>query len=913
MPNSTRNSRGNMLVLASVATLGILVALLLLVMNFGRVTGGAGEHRTAIEAAALAAATDLARIVIDDPNYGFISLGDHPPIGRRTVARDGEPLPVMGINTILGTARLDYIIAREINDQTMIQLAQQDITNAKAAATRLQTALNDAIKPGAQTEDFDGMRVTPYERALALYENNLVKMTGGKLVTGSFKLSLGWLEGGASTVTPVPDEARLPDAAKVPPDKQLDGNYKAFVNVPAHGTNFYFAGMGNRISLVDQSKFKAPQAEIFCSVVRAEADQTVESIDGRYQGAVTHAAACALPLGHNDVTPAGVLSVAFPDGLVPGVEQLRDLFGDNQLKSRTGKAWVPQNGDWPLDQGSSLTTATNLASGSPTTTQAWSTGFYHWLRTARTRPRPASVLAMLDKDFNATIVDGISQVTLTSANLIPPAYAGTITDDTPTAMVNDLRINERYNAIIANQQPAKNGYWRSARQTKIRPQLPDNTPSVNCKKTGELAYATGIINPQTMIDFHQAISNTNAAALTTLALCERIESDIAAGQLTLSAGQLQNLNNAKRNALKVSQDSNYVINHQLILTAMGLKQINSNYELARQTLRPKPRPAANINEILTGNDSSGGDPNDKWSSSNFASFYVDNKPDQAAGAFLVDRDGFDGATFLFRFDSTGQVVVNDTDGTPFATVPVSENQTYFVNLDAMQTGNPQIPVTWTSTMRDESGNMGNTLGGKHAGQPLAGGSIDWCQRSDLAVQGGSDGVSFESPTQGHHSTGGSAGNPGGANPQQTPLVNQVTSTVGQLFGLNGTNSSSNNTPSPGGSGTWGTWTDQQGNPINTTIGGKTVPKWFICGGLAVDFQLRAPLILRPANLNPGPTVNVRETPGGYAEVTGVRMPVAGLTGVKVLPGAQSGPTRKVTSAPGNPPMIVEPDVTDDVQ
>lgn len=904
LPQTTRNSRGNMLVLASVATLGILVALLLLVMNFGRVTGGAGQRRTAIESAALAAATDIARIVIDDPNYGFISLGDHPPIGRRTVARDGDPLPVMGINTVLGTARLDYIIACEINDQLMMALAKKDIINAKAAANRLQMALNDAIKPAAQSEDFDGTRVATYERALALYENKLAKMTSVRPVTGSFKLSLGWLDGGASTVTPVPDEAYLSEAAKVPPDKQQDGNYKAFVNVPAHDVNFYFAGMGHRLSLVDQRKFKAPANEIFCSVVRAEADQTAESVDGRYQGAIAHVSACALPLGHNEVTPAGVLSVAFPDGLVPGVDQLRDLFHDNQLKARTGKAWVPQNGDWPLDQGSSLTTATELASGTPTTTQAWSTGFYHWLRTARTRARPSSVLAMLDKDFNATIVDGISQVTISAANLIPPAYAGTITNDTPTALVNDLRINERYNAITSNKQAAKNGYWRSASQTKIRPQLPDNTPSVNCKKTGELSYATGVIYPQTVVDFQQAVTDTNAAALTTLALCERTEADIAAGQLTLTATQLQNLNNAKRNALKVSQDSNYVINHQLVLTAMGLKQINSNYELARQTLRPKPRPAASINEILSGNDSSGGNPNDKWSSPTFATFYVDTKPDQSAGAFLVDRDGFDGATFLFRFDSQGQVVVNDTDGTPFATVPVAEDQTYFVNLDAMQTGSPQIPVTWTSTMRDEVGKIGNTLGGKHAGLPLAGGSIDWCQRSDLAVQGGSDGVSFESPTQGHHADGGTPGQ------TQQPLVNQVTSAVGRLFGLNGPSGSGG---APGTSETWGTWTNSQGNPLNTTIGGKTVPKWFICGGLAVDFQLRAPLIEKPANLNPGPTVNVRETPGGYAEVAGVRLPIAGLSGIKVLPGRQGGPTRKVTSAPGNQPVLVEPDVPDDIQ
>lgn len=895
----TRNSRGNMLVLVTVATLGVLVALLLFVVNFGKLAGGTGEHTTAIEAAALAAATDIARIVIDDPNYGFISLSDHPPIGRRTVARDGEPLPVLGVNTLLGTARLDYIIAKEINDPTMVALAQQDITNAKAAANRLQAAITDAIKPGAQSEDLDGTRVAPHERALALYENNLVKQTGGKLVPGSFKLSLGWLRDGAPTVTPVPDETQVNDAARVPAAKKQDGHYRAFVNIPAHGVNFYFAGMGNRITLVDKRKFMAPVAEIVCSVVRAEADQTVETIDGRNQGQFTHAAACALPLGYNDIAPAGVLSVGFPDGLVPGVEKLRDLFSDSQLKTKPGKAWVPQNGDWPLDPGTTLGPSPELGSGTTPTTIAWAHGFYHWLRTGRTRPRPASIRTSLNQKFSDTISDGISQVTLASA-LIPPAYASTAHSDIPTAIVNDLRIDERYKAILANDQAAKNAYWRSARQTKIRPQLLENTPSVNCKQNGDLSYATGSINPQAMVDFQQAISDTNAAALTTLALTERIELNMSSGQLTLNATQLLNLTNAKRNALKVAQDSNYVINHQLVLTAMGLKQTGANFELARQTLRPKPRPAANINEILSGNDLSGGTPNDRWSSTNFAAFYPDNKPDQSADAFLVDRDGFDGATFLFRFDSTGQVVVNDTDGTPFATVPVSENQTYFVNLDAIKTGNPQMPVTWTSTMRDESRKLGNIFGGKHAGQPLAGGSIDWCQRADLAVEGGSEGVAFELPTQ-----GGAPRAPSNQPHQGVGWLSTVTSSVGGILGLGG--------PERGAGNPWGTGSDSHGPSITTTLGGHTVPKWFICGGLVVDFQLRAPLIERHANLTPGPAVNVRDTPGGFAEVLGLRLPVAGLNGIKVLPGTLSGPARKITSAPGNQPVIVEPDVTDDVQ
>jgi hypothetical protein len=869
-----------MLALVVIATIGVLVALLLLVINYGKLIGGSGERKTAIEAAALAAASDIARIVIDDPNFGFISLSDHPPIGRRAIARDGEPLPVLGINTILGTARLDYIIAKEIDDATMVDLAEKDITNAKAAANRLQTVINDAIRPGAQAEDLDGVKVTPYDRALALYENNLVKLTGGNLIPGSFKLSLGWLADGAPTATPAPDETRVNRAARVPATKKQDGNYRAFVNIPAYGYNFYFAGMGNRISLVDKAKFRQPVPEMICTVVRAEADQTIESVDGRYEGAITHAAACALPLGHNDITQAGVLSVGFPDGLVPGVDKLRDIFVNPQLKQKHGRAWVPQNGDWPLDAGTTLGPSPDSGGGTPTTSQAWAHGFYHWLRTGRTRPRPASILAMLDKPFNDTITDGMSQVTLASA-LIPAAYAGTIDNDTPTAIVNDLRIDERYGAIAANDQTAKNAYWRSARQTKIRPQLLDNTLSVNCKKNGDLSYATGLIYPQTVIDFHQAISNTNAAALTTLALAEKIETSIASGQLTLNAAQLQNVSNTKRNALKVAQDSNYVINHQLVLTAMGLKQVGTNFELSRQPLRPKPRPAASTSEIINGQDSTGGTPDDKWSSANFTPFYVDNKPDQASGAFLVDRDGFDGATLLFRFDSPGQVVVNDTDGTPFATVPVSENQSYFVNLNAMQAGNPQYPVTWTSVMRDESRRVGNAFGGKHAGQPLAAGSIDWCQRSDLAIEGGSDGVSFELPTQGARN----ASNAGGGG------------------------------PSAGGGGIVlpGSGSPGMGTSVNTTIGGKPVPKWFICGGLAVDFQLRAPLIERPANLNPGPAVGVRDHPGAFVEVGGQRLPLAGLSGMKVVPGSQSGPSRKITSAPGNQPVIVEPDVTDDVQ
>ena len=54
-----------------------------------------------IDAAGLVAADDLSRLIINDPNFGYVSLSNYPPIGIATCAADGEPLPVVGINTLV--------------------------------------------------------------------------------------------------------------------------------------------------------------------------------------------------------------------------------------------------------------------------------------------------------------------------------------------------------------------------------------------------------------------------------------------------------------------------------------------------------------------------------------------------------------------------------------------------------------------------------------------------------------------------------------------------------------------------------------------------------------------------------------------------------------------------------------------
>jgi hypothetical protein len=75
-------------------------------------------------------AEKLSRIVVNDSHFGFIALSNSPPIGKATVADDGEPCPISGINNLLATIRLDTLMAHELNDSNLCQLADADYEQA---------------------------------------------------------------------------------------------------------------------------------------------------------------------------------------------------------------------------------------------------------------------------------------------------------------------------------------------------------------------------------------------------------------------------------------------------------------------------------------------------------------------------------------------------------------------------------------------------------------------------------------------------------------------------------------------------------------------------------------------------------------------------------------------------------------
>jgi len=72
-----------MIVLIAAVTLALVLALGFFGLNYARLLGSNQEQRTCIQSAAMAAANDLSRIVITDPNFGVIGISDCAPISSQ--------------------------------------------------------------------------------------------------------------------------------------------------------------------------------------------------------------------------------------------------------------------------------------------------------------------------------------------------------------------------------------------------------------------------------------------------------------------------------------------------------------------------------------------------------------------------------------------------------------------------------------------------------------------------------------------------------------------------------------------------------------------------------------------------------------------------------------------------------------
>jgi hypothetical protein len=393
--------------------IGVVLVILFFSLSMIRMVGSHQEQKTSIEAAALAGANCLSRIVIEDPNFGLVSLSDSPPVGTATAAGDNYYVEVRSISSILATVRLDMIIADKLKSSAMQQYARTDYQNALAAHERLLNAIKAAVAPGATSKDKDGNLLSPYQEAVNAYNSNCMRMNGGtaSLVPGSFKLTLGWADK-LMTNTQVPTPMQI---SQVKLTQEGNRCYLPFINIPCSGSAFIFPAVSDDSDIVDLDNYHAGAPDLPYSlpdIVRCDADEQFQYKDeyGRTQVETTHIAACAEPPCLVDHNPnPGALSIAFSAGMIPDIAKPGDLLLNTNLKyAPCDYVQSPLSGDYPQAPLTQVVLP-GASSTHPALGTVMNLAIYDWIRRQRTNIDVASLINAFNQPFNAAMPANLPQ------------------------------------------------------------------------------------------------------------------------------------------------------------------------------------------------------------------------------------------------------------------------------------------------------------------------------------------------------------------------------------------------------------------------------------------------------------------------------------------------------------------------
>jgi len=392
-----RRQKGNMLVFATAITVFLVAVLAFFSLGYVRLLGSNSEQRNAIEAASLAAARDLSMIAVDTDEYGWVSVSDSAPTGSATTAVDAYNVPVRGMNSILGTIRLDLIIANELGDADLKYIIKADLVKAKAAQATLAAELQKAIVANYIAKDINNNPINVYKDAEDAYTSNQIRMTGSSnYVKNSLKLSLGSITNGGITNTPLPNPK---SKANVPSGGSQNDFYLSYFNQTFDGEDFVFAGIGDSIKLIDAKQWTPSIASLpyqMQTIVKAEADQQMNN--GQNGQAYTiHAIACAQPANVADPKPApGALSFSFPDGIPPEIQQPIAMFTDGQLNSGNNcNIQTSKDGDYPIKPAQIADLTWPYPSLPESTGNVFRLALFDWWKRAGTKLNVASAVSMM--------------------------------------------------------------------------------------------------------------------------------------------------------------------------------------------------------------------------------------------------------------------------------------------------------------------------------------------------------------------------------------------------------------------------------------------------------------------------------------------------------------------------------------
>jgi hypothetical protein len=431
-----RNRVGNVLALVAVAVGLIVLVIAFFIMNYGQLIGTHKEAQTAIDAAALQVAKDISRVVVgptDGAQMGYVALVDQVPKNN-----DLNQPPIVGINTLMATARLDALIADKMNNTTMQVLAIHDLERVKRDSRLLRAKIIEAVKNGSVLKDKYGESVDIIANAVSAYDSNAVKMSKGKRSSGLTILLGNYKDGSGITNIPVPQPESMAQVDSS--NSTMIGKrtcYKPYVpvqtRVGANTLTYMFSAVAEEPTLVhdsDFAEFAGGGDYLIPTLVQVSADETVKPIAGA-EGSQTqaiHTVATAVAGSVRQSFPSGAMQVSMPGGKPPAgyvdVSSVKSIMNHSQIAVKSvpqGKAadkanantiggvspyegwnaasvgtyFTAKRGDFPNDPGASLDPTDFRGRSSDDPSVILSFYVYDWLHNMYLRPNIESTVNAL--------------------------------------------------------------------------------------------------------------------------------------------------------------------------------------------------------------------------------------------------------------------------------------------------------------------------------------------------------------------------------------------------------------------------------------------------------------------------------------------------------------------------------------
>ncbi|HEY9716774.1 MAG TPA: hypothetical protein V6C69_04875 [Trichormus sp.] len=394
-----RQNMGNTFIIITMIVCFFIVPLLMVVGQFGLYSVDRSRIENIVEAAGLVAANDLSRIVINDPYFGYVSLSNYAPIGKGTFAPDGEPLPVVGINTLIGTVRHNMLLAKAIGNETMYSLADNDRSYLDDTIGSLNKTLKNAVTDSSPERllDIHGDKVDTVSDVKSFLTRNLPP----NVRVESMRISTGWLNSGGTTTIDAPTDLQVGEIKST--DVQL-GKYKPFINMPVAGRSFVFAGVGKSSALVPTAKFSEADDRHLCSIVKIDCVLLLNNRKfipfGSDALSKIECAACSEPFSLEESGAGPVMTMRCFGTPLPALQSFRDCMNEGNFHDSMVSVYSAATGDYPIDAHSYM--AELQFEAPPTTAQQFAEHLYYWLRSGHTRPRLEAVLAMINQNNNYT-------------------------------------------------------------------------------------------------------------------------------------------------------------------------------------------------------------------------------------------------------------------------------------------------------------------------------------------------------------------------------------------------------------------------------------------------------------------------------------------------------------------------------